>query len=103
MLCVLWSLGIAIFLANSGHIGAVYAGRLIAGLGIGQTTVIAPVYIAEISPPSVRGLCTTLFSGSVYIGILLAYAANFGTSHNMPDSIGRWVKFEFTLMHSSRH
>lgn len=72
--------------------GVVYAGRLIAGLGIGQTTVIAPVYIAEIAPPSVRGLCTTLFSGAVYIGILIAYVANYGTSQDMPNSIGRWVR-----------
>jgi MFS family permease len=38
-LCVLWILGIVIFLTNGGRLGQVYAGRFIAGLGIGQTTV----------------------------------------------------------------
>lgn len=41
-------IGIAIFMGNSGSLGAVYAGRFIAGLGVGQTVVVAPVYLAEI-------------------------------------------------------
>ncbi|CAG9989211.1 unnamed protein product [Clonostachys byssicola] len=91
VLCILWSVGIAIFMGNKGHLGAVYAGRLIAGLGIGQTTVVAPVYIAEIAPASVRGACTCFFTGAVYIGVIIAYVANYGTSRSMPNSIGRWL------------
>lgn len=34
-LCVLWIIGIVIFLTNNGRLGQVYAGRFIAGLGIG--------------------------------------------------------------------
>jgi MFS family permease len=47
-LCLLWIVGIAIFMGNGGSLGAVYAGRFIAGLGVGQTVVVAPVYLAEI-------------------------------------------------------
>lgn len=47
-LCILWIVGIAIFMGNGGSLGAVYAGRFIAGLGVGQTVVVAPVYLAEI-------------------------------------------------------
>lgn len=47
-LCVFWIIGAAIFMGNNGHLGAVYAGRFIAGLGVGQTVVVAPVYLAEI-------------------------------------------------------
>ncbi|KAI5239538.1 putative quinate permease [Aureobasidium subglaciale] len=82
-LCLVWMLGIVIFMTSTvggGRLGQVYAGRFIAGLGIGQTTVIAPVYISEIAPKSVRGLCTCVFSGSVYIGIMLAYFASWGSS-----------------------
>jgi MFS family permease len=39
-LCALWILGIVIFLTNGGRLGQVYAGRFIAGMGIGQTTVV---------------------------------------------------------------
>lgn len=43
-LCLIWILGMAIFMANNGSLGAVYAGRFIAGLGVGQTPVVGPVY-----------------------------------------------------------
>ncbi|OLN96214.1 putative quinate permease 3 [Colletotrichum chlorophyti] len=91
-LCILWVIGIAIFMANNGHLGAVYAGRFIAGLGIGQTPVVGPVYLAEIAPASVRGLCTCIFSGFVYIGIVLAYFTNYGCQLHIGDtSHARWL------------
>src|SRR5687768_8479072 len=79
-------------MANSGSLGAIYAGRFIAGLGIGQTAVVGPVYLAEIAPAAVRGLCTCVFSGFVYLGIVLAYFANYGCSlHMNPESKARWL------------
>lgn len=47
-LCLIWIIGAAIFMGNNGNLGAVYAGRFIAGLGVGQTVVVAPIYLAEI-------------------------------------------------------
>lgn len=91
-LCILWILGIVIFMTNGGRIGQVYAGRFIAGIGIGETTVIAPVYIAEIAPKSIRGLCTCVFAGSVYIGIMLAYFSTWGSSlHINPKTYAAWA------------
>lgn len=91
-LCLVWILGIVIFLTNNGRLGQVYAGRFIAGLGIGQTTVVAPVYLSEIAPKSIRGLCTCTFSGSVYLGIMLAYFASWGTElHINKGSSNQWV------------
>lgn len=42
-LCTIWALGIMVFMIGGakGSLGAVYAGRLIAGLGVGQTPVVA--------------------------------------------------------------
>ena len=78
-------------MASNGNLGAVYAGRFIAGLGIGQTPVVGPVYIAEIAPASIRGLCTCLFTGFVYLGIVLAYFTNYGCQLNMGDTTAaRW-------------
>jgi MFS family permease len=69
LLCLIWVTGISIFLASSatGSIGMIYAGRFIAGVGIGQTTVVAPTYLAETAPRAIRGLCVCAFSGSVYL------------------------------------
>ncbi|CDM34284.1 hypothetical protein DTO013E5_2322 [Penicillium roqueforti] len=91
-LCVLWIVGIAVFMGNGGSLGAVYAGRFIAGLGVGQTVVVAPVYLAEIAPASIRGLCTCVFTGFVYLGIVLAYFANYGCQINLGDNThNRWL------------
>ncbi|KAI0131907.1 quinate permease [Xylariales sp. AK1849] len=91
-LCLVWIVGIAIFMANNGNLGAVYAGRFIAGLGVGQTPVVGPVYIAEIAPASIRGLCTCIFTGFVYLGIVLAYFANYGAQVNLGDATHvRWL------------
>ncbi|KAH8845288.1 hypothetical protein MCOR27_008216 [Pyricularia oryzae] len=91
-LCAIWILGIGLFLGANGNLGMIYAGRFIAGLGVGQTPVVGPVYIAEIAPPEVRGLCTCIFTGFVYLGIVLAYFANYGCQINMGDNTpARWM------------
>ncbi|KAK5132040.1 hypothetical protein LTR08_000377 [Meristemomyces frigidus] len=93
-LCIVWVAGIAIFLAaaSNGSIGMVYAGRFIAGIGIGQTTVVAPTYLAEISPRFIRGFCVCMYSGSVYLGIMLGYFASWGSSiHISNGSELQWV------------
>ena len=71
-LCALWLIGIAIFMANEGSMSAVLAGRFIAGVGVGETVVVGPVYLSEIAPAPIRGLCTCAFTGAVYLGILIA-------------------------------
>lgn len=51
--------------------------RFIGGLGIGASSVVAPVYIAEISPPSWRGRMVGMFQINIVVGILLAYLSNY--------------------------
>ncbi|KAH7261762.1 general substrate transporter [Fusarium tricinctum] len=94
VLCTLWMLGIVVFMVSgvNGSLAGVYAGRFIAGLGVGQTPVVGPVYIAEIAPPAVRGLCSCLFTGAVYIGIVLAYFTNYGSHLNIAEeSHNQWL------------
>ncbi|KAI1340204.1 general substrate transporter [Xylariaceae sp. FL0016] len=91
-LCLLWILGIGIFMGHRGSLSAIYAGRFIAGLGVGQTPVVGPIYIAEIAPASVRGLCTCIFTGFVYLGIVLAYFTNYGAQVTLGDTTHtRWL------------
>lgn len=52
--------------------------RLIGGLGIGASSVLGPVYITELAPAKWRGRMVGTFQINVVIGILLAYASNFG-------------------------
>ena len=50
--------------------------RFIGGLGIGGSSVLGPMYIAEIAPPAWRGRLVGCFQLNVVIGILLAYVSN---------------------------
>ena len=51
--------------------------RFIGGLGIGGSSVLGPVYIAELAPAKWRGRLVGLFQINIVIGILLAYFSNF--------------------------
>lgn len=51
--------------------------RLIGGLGIGLASAISPMYIAEISPASIRGRLVSVNQLTIVIGILLAQIINF--------------------------
>ncbi len=47
------------------------------GLGIGGSSVLGPVYIAELAPAKLRGRMVGLFQINVVLGILLAYLSNY--------------------------
>src|SRR5271168_142980 len=51
--------------------------RIIGGLGIGGSSVLGPMYIAEISPARLRGRMVGFFQFNVVVGILLAYLSNY--------------------------
>jgi len=51
--------------------------RFIGGLGIGGSSVLGPMYIAEISPAAWRGRLVGFFQFNVVFGILLAYLSNY--------------------------
>jgi SP family arabinose:H+ symporter-like MFS transporter len=50
--------------------------RIIGGLAIGASSVIGPMYIAEIAPAAQRGRLVGLFQVNIVVGILLAYLSN---------------------------
>src|SRR6266581_6645291 len=66
--------------------------RFIGGLGIGGSSVLGPMYIAEIAPASWRGRLVGIFQFNVVSGILLAYLSNFfvGTQHLRIEDEWRW-------------
>jgi MFS transporter, SP family, arabinose:H+ symporter len=56
---------------------AFLAARLLGGLGIGGSSVLAPVYIAELAPARLRGRLVGTFQINIVVGILLAYLSNY--------------------------
>ncbi|TYI64425.1 hypothetical protein E1A91_D09G087700v1 [Gossypium mustelinum] len=74
--CIVFQSGAAIMaLAPSYQI--LMIGRLLAGIGIGFGIMIAPVYIADISPSIARGSLTSFPEIFINLGILLGYISNY--------------------------
>jgi MFS transporter, SP family, arabinose:H+ symporter len=67
------------------------AARFIGGIGIGGSSVLGPVYIAELSPARLRGRLVGMFQINVVIGILLAYLSNYLIARlQLGDAEWRW-------------
>ncbi len=64
--------------------------RLGAGIGVGMASMLCPMYIAEISPASVRGRNVAINQLTVVIGILITNLVNYFLANNGSDS-WRWM------------
>ena len=64
--------------------------RFIGGLGIGVSTVAAPLYISEISPPAYRGRLAGMFQFNIVFGILVAFASNAALA-GIGENAWRWM------------
>ncbi|MGB8262153.1 MAG: sugar porter family MFS transporter [Terracidiphilus sp.] len=65
--------------------------RFIGGLGIGASSVLGPVYIAELAPAKLRGRLVGAFQFNVVFGILVAYTSNyFIRTLNLGATEWRW-------------
>jgi SP family arabinose:H+ symporter-like MFS transporter len=56
---------------------ALMVSRFVGGIGIGGSSVLGPVYIAEVAPAKWRGRMVGLFQINIVVGILLAYLSNY--------------------------
>jgi sugar porter (SP) family MFS transporter len=66
----------AIGCAFANNVGLFVVARFIGGLGIGMSTVAAPLYISEIAPANYRGRLAGMFQFNIVFGILVAFASN---------------------------
>lgn len=61
--------------------------RLIGGIGIGMLSMVAPLYISEISPPEIRGALLVLEELSIVTGFVVAFWITYGTRY----MAGEWA------------
>lgn len=65
--------------------------RFIGGLGIGGSSVIGPVYIAELAPAKFRGRLVAIFQINIVVGILVAFLSNYLIGRaGLGDNEWRW-------------
>ena len=66
------------------------AARFIGGLGIGISTVVAPLYISEIAPPAYRGRLAGMFQFNIVFGIVIAFLSN-ALLAGIGENAWRWM------------
>ncbi|HME35472.1 MAG TPA: sugar porter family MFS transporter [Candidatus Sulfotelmatobacter sp.] len=91
---LLW-IGVLYFVGAVGsglapNVGAFIAARVIGGLGIGISTVVAPMYISEIAPPKYRGRLAGMFQFNIVFGILIAFVSN-ALLAGIGENAWRWM------------
>ncbi|MGA9495374.1 MAG: sugar porter family MFS transporter [Terriglobales bacterium] len=91
---LLW-IGVLYFIGAAGSalapdVPTFIAARVIGGLGIGISTVAAPLYISEIAPPKHRGQLAGMFQFNIVFGILIAFVSN-ALLAGVGENAWRWM------------
>ncbi|KAL2158299.1 hypothetical protein VTH06DRAFT_4620 [Thermothelomyces fergusii] len=72
----------------AGSVAVMIIARFLTGLGAGASTVIVPLYISEVAPPSKRGFFGAFTQISINVGILFTQTLGYFLSH---DGAWRWI------------
>jgi len=64
--------------------------RFMAGIGVGMASMLSPMYIAEVSPPSIRGRNVAINQLTIVIGILVTNLVNYNLADTGPEA-WRWM------------
>jgi len=78
----------AIFTALAGSMEVFNVFRFVGGLGVGLASIVSPMYIAEVSPSSIRGRLVTLNQFAICIGLLSAIMVSYFLSFSQS---WRWM------------
>ncbi|TDL14168.1 MFS general substrate transporter, partial [Rickenella mellea] len=99
--CLIFAVGALLqtIAGGSRGISYIYAGRVVAGIGVGAISAVAPAYVSECSPKDVRGRITGLFQIMVAIGVMLSYFINYGIAQHNPTAPRVWrIPFGFQFV-----
>jgi MFS transporter, SP family, xylose:H+ symportor len=94
---VLFGLAALFLIASVGcalawDLSAFMAFRFLGGVAVGGASVVAPVYIAELSPAAYRGRLVTITQLNIVLGILLSYFSNYLIGRlDLGDNEARWM------------
>lgn len=72
------------------NFSAFVSARFLAGLAVGGVSLVSPMYVAEVSPASMRGRLGTMYQMSIIIGILISFGLNY-LLRNSGQNNWRWM------------
>lgn len=88
----IFCLGGTLMTAAQGRMNLIYAGRAIAGLGIGAASLTVPVYISEGAPPSIRGRLVGIFEIVSSLGAMSGFWLNYITNETISNvNPAQWI------------
>ena len=70
--------------------GSFVTARFLGGLAVGGVSLLSPMYVSEVSPPTIRGRMGTLYQMSIIVGILVSYGINY-LLRNTGANNWRWM------------
>lgn len=76
--------------AFAGSLNTVIFARLLMGLAIGISAMVAPMYLSEISPANIRGKMIFMFQLAITMGLMSAFAINLWFAHSIADYTMNW-------------
>ncbi len=84
---IVFILGAGLMLGTSAAhgLGYIYAGRVLAGIGVGAASNLSPIYCSEIAPPAIRGRLVGLYEMSWQIGGLVGKSRSFSPKSTRAD------------------
>ncbi|GAA5845743.1 hypothetical protein JCM11251_007295 [Rhodosporidiobolus azoricus] len=80
---LLFNVGCILQIAATHQIGLMYAGRVVVGFAVGLVTCVCPVYLAELSPPAIRGRLVGFYEMAYQIMSVIAFWLSYGIKENM--------------------
>ncbi|KAL2858025.1 general substrate transporter [Aspergillus pseudoustus] len=86
----IFTVGTILQIINAHTLATFYAGRVIAGVGIGAATVLIPMYSAEMAPKEMRGRLGACFQLFFALGVMIAYWVTFAVSKTQPSKPKQW-------------
>ncbi|MBN2689112.1 MAG: sugar porter family MFS transporter [Gammaproteobacteria bacterium] len=73
---IIFFIGTAIA-ASAPNINTLLCGRLLMGFAVGLSAMVAPLYLSEVAPPTIRGAVVFLYQMAITMGLLGAFIINY--------------------------
>lgn len=80
----------SVAVACAGSLAFFIAARFVGGIAVGSVSLLSPLYVAEVAPPSIRGRLGTLYQMLIVVGIVVSYGINY-LLRNAGTNNWRWM------------